>query len=56
MKQLKENKGIERSLLLTMAVVAGLAWTHEGWLGVCAVGTMLAAISLGITCFSGKKQ
>lgn len=24
MKQLKENKGIERSLLLTMAVIAGL--------------------------------
>ena len=24
MKQLKENEGIERSLLITMAVVAGL--------------------------------
>ena len=28
---------------------AGLAWTHEGWMGVCAVGTVLAAISLCIT-------
>ena len=28
---------------------AGLAWTHEGWMGVCAVGAVLAAISLCIT-------
>lgn len=28
---------------------AGLAWTHEGWMGVCAVGAVLAAISLSIT-------
>ena len=33
---------------------AGLAWTHEGWLGVCAVGTVLAAISLSITICSKK--
>ena len=34
---------------------AGLAWTHEGWMGVCAVGAILAAISLSITCFNGKR-
>lgn len=33
---------------------AGLAWTHEGWMGVCAVGTVLAAISLCITICSTK--
>lgn len=33
---------------------AGLAWTHEGWLGVCAVGAVLAAISLSITICSTK--
>lgn len=33
---------------------AGLAWTHEGWMGVCAVGTVLAAISLCITICSKK--
>lgn len=33
---------------------AGLAWTHEGWLGVCAVGAVLAAISLCITICSTK--
>ena len=34
---------------------AGLAWTNEGWFGVCAVGAILAAISLCITCFNRKK-
>ena len=34
---------------------AGLAWTHHGWIGVCAVGAILAAISLCITCFNGKR-
>ena len=33
---------------------AGLAWTHEGWLGVCAVGAVLAAISLSITICNKK--
>lgn len=33
---------------------AGLAWTHEGWMGVCAVGAILAAISLSITICSKK--
>lgn len=33
---------------------AGLAWTHEGWMGVCAVGAVLAAISLCITICSKK--
>ena len=33
---------------------AGLAWTHEGWMGVCAVGAVLAAISLSITIWSTK--
>lgn len=33
---------------------AGLAWTHEGWMGVCAVGAVLAAISLCITICSTK--
>lgn len=33
---------------------AGLAWTHEGWMGVCAVGAVLAAISLFITICSTK--
>lgn len=33
---------------------AGLAWTHEGWMGVCAVGAVLAAISLSITICSKK--
>ena len=33
---------------------AGLAWTHEGWLGVCAIGAVLAAISLFITICSTK--
>ena len=33
---------------------AGLAWTHEGWMGVCAVGAVLAAISLSITICSTK--
>lgn len=33
---------------------AGLAWIHEGWMGVCAVGTVLAAISLCITICSTK--
>lgn len=33
---------------------AGLAWTHEGWMGVCAVGTVLAGISLSITICSTK--
>lgn len=34
---------------------AGLAWTHYEWTGVCAVGAILAAISLCITCFNGKR-
>ena len=34
---------------------AGLAWAHKGWTGVCAVGAILAAISLCITCFNGKR-
>ena len=34
---------------------AGLAWAHKGWIGVCAVGAILAAISLCITCFNGKR-
>ena len=34
---------------------AGLAWTHYEWTGVCAVGAILAAISLCITSFNGKK-
>ena len=34
---------------------AGLAWAHKGWIGVCAVGAILAAISLFITCFNGKR-
>lgn len=33
---------------------AGLAWTHEGWMGVCAVGAVLAGISLSITICSTK--
>lgn len=33
---------------------AGLAWTHEGWMGVCAVGAILATISLCITCFNRR--
>ena len=33
---------------------AGLAWTHEGWMGVCAVGAVLAAISLSIPICSTK--
>ena len=33
---------------------AGLAWTHEGWMGVCAVGAVLAAISLCITICNTK--
>ncbi|TFH80545.1 MFS transporter [Segatella hominis] len=33
---------------------AGLAWTHEGWMGVCAVGAVLAAISLSITICNKK--
>lgn len=33
---------------------AGLAWTHEGWMGVCAVGAVLAAISLCITICNKK--
>ena len=33
---------------------AGLAWTHEGWMGVCAIGAVLAAISLSITICSTK--
>ncbi len=33
---------------------AGLAWEHEGWVGVAAVGATLAAISLGITCLNRK--
>lgn len=33
---------------------AGLAWTHEGWMGVCAIGAVLAAISLFITICSTK--
>ena len=33
---------------------AGLAWTHEGWMGVCAVGAVLAAISISITICSKK--
>ena len=33
---------------------AGMAWTHHGWLGVCAVGAVLATISLLITCLNGK--
>lgn len=33
---------------------AGLAWTHKGWMGVCAVGAVLAAISLCITICSTK--
>lgn len=33
---------------------AGLAWTHEGWMGVCAVGAVLAAISLSITICNTK--
>ena len=33
---------------------AGLAWTHEGWMGVCAVGAVLVAISLCITICSTK--
>lgn len=33
---------------------AGLAWTHEGWMGVCAVGVVLAAISLFITICNKK--
>ena len=34
---------------------AGLAWAHKGWTGVCVVGAILAAISLCITCFNGKR-
>lgn len=34
---------------------AGLAWTHQEWTGVCAVGAIFAAISLCITCFNGKR-
>ena len=34
---------------------AGLAWTHHAWTGVCAVGAILAAISLCITCFNRKR-
>lgn len=34
---------------------AGLAWTHEGWLGVCLVGAILAAISLLITCLTSER-
>lgn len=33
---------------------AGLAWIHEGWMGVCAVGAVLAAISLSITICNKK--
>lgn len=33
---------------------AGLAWTHEGWMGVCAIGAVLAAISLCVTICSTK--
>lgn len=33
---------------------AGLVWTHEGWMGVCAVGAVLAAISLSITICNKK--
>lgn len=33
---------------------AGLAWIHEGWMGVCAVGAVLAAISLSITICNTK--
>lgn len=33
---------------------AGLAWTHEGWMGVCAVGAIFATISLCITCFNRR--
>lgn len=33
---------------------AGLAWTNEGWMGVCAVGAVLAAISLSITICNTK--
>ncbi len=33
---------------------AGLAWTHEGWMGVCAVGAVFATISLSITCFNRR--
>lgn len=33
---------------------AGLAWTHEGWMGVCAVGAIIATISLCITCFNRR--
>nr|WP_287846012.1 MFS transporter [Prevotella sp.] len=33
---------------------AGLAWTHEGWMGVCAVGAVLAGISLSITICNTK--
>jgi len=34
---------------------AGLAWMREGWMGVCAVGVVLAVISLCITCFNGRR-
>lgn len=34
---------------------AGLAWTYHAWTGVCAVGAILAAISLCITCFNRKR-
>lgn len=33
---------------------AGLAWTHEGWMGVCAIGAIFATISLCITCFNRR--
>lgn len=33
---------------------AGLAWTQEGWMGVCAVGAIFATISLCITCFNSR--
>ena len=33
---------------------AGWAWTHEGWMGVCGVGAILATISLCITCFNRR--
>ena len=42
------------SSVVLPATLAGMAWTHHGWLGVCAVGAVLATISLLITCLNGK--